>query len=260
MKAIYRNERSTPELFAEIDALRERVGGTWCEILLGDICDTKPAEWMRKIPDGASEIDIEMDHVFENQFNTVSGLRLYDFVCVRPITRGRRGPVTRIMWLQDIDALNSVRASIYKCGYCGAQHDATGYCHKCLGSRYLTRADLHLLNLAPVLRNTARPDIVTDEMVAAYEAAQAARTAADNVKAREKVLANYESACKNAQIERDGKLFLMDRGLPIDDVIYYSHTNKFQMGWHYGADPETIERWRAVVGDDFPGVLEYKSK
>lgn len=48
---------------------------------------------------------------------------------------------------------------------------------------------------------------------------------------REEILAKYNKTEQQARNERDIKLYILDSGLPTDNVIYYNHTNKVVFNW-----------------------------
>lgn len=48
---------------------------------------------------------------------------------------------------------------------------------------------------------------------------------------REEILAKYNKTEQQARNERDIKLYILDSGLPTDNVIYYNHTNEVVFNW-----------------------------
>lgn len=48
---------------------------------------------------------------------------------------------------------------------------------------------------------------------------------------REEILAKYNKIEQQARNERDIKLYILDSGLPTDNVIYYNHTNEVVFNW-----------------------------
>lgn len=50
--------------------------------------------------------------------------------------------------------------------------------------------------------------------------------------AREKIIESARVKMEQMRVERDIKLFILDAGLPIDNVIYYNHSKRVVFNWH----------------------------
>jgi hypothetical protein len=75
-------------------------------------------------------------------------------------------------------------------------------------------------------------------------------------KQRDDILEEAEKYIRNATAERDGKLWLWEKGLDLDNVIYYSHTSKFSFGWRSPLDPILKSKLLDVLSE-FPFEYEF---
>lgn len=76
--------------------------------------------------------------------------------------------------------------------------------------------------------------------------------------AREKLATDCQDAIDAAIIERDGFLWMMDRGIKTDNVIYYKHTNTFSIGWQKPLTGDLLDAFdKSMVG--FPFLYEFKT-
>lgn len=223
--------------------------------------------------DGA-EVWLETEFLWGNQWNTsedspaMPGHRVFDWAEDYDLHRSgtRQGH-----WLEITDEMREIRNSTVKCGYCGHQQPDTPawistqvFCDRCMDSPYLTEANLHLLRLKPI-SDTRSPAPLTDEerafLLPIYKEAQihgsTERGKARLAKQRADILSKAEETIANAQAERDGMLWLMDRGVSIDNVIFYNHTGKFGFGWR---KPITGEVRDALLEElrEFPYDYEVK--
>ena len=77
--------------------------------------------------------------------------------------------------------------------------------------------------------------------LAAYVAAQtigkSSRAVRLKAKQRRNILSKAEKAIAGAETERDGLLWLLDAGINIENVIFYSHTGRFCFGWRTPLSP-----------------------
>lgn len=201
------------------------------------------------------EVMLDTKHLFADQWNTApvegvsdKGLRLHDWAkdypsdwkpyCPKHLARG--------YWLEQTDSMREVRRSTVKCQYCGAQEPAAKgnvFCPHCIDSEYLKEEDLRLTRMAPIDRLNDRdvPELTDAEkahLVPLYREAQlvgsTARGRARIEKLRRGVAEKYAKKTANAKAERDGFVWLMDRGfaqMAADNVIYYDHAGKFGFGW-----------------------------
>lgn len=201
-------------------------------------------EWAA--PEG-SPVELETTCLFNNQWNTApvegvseNGLRVFDWAldympCNNPnLKRGH--------WLEQTQAMRDARHNNVKCGYCGHMQpysETQTLCHHCAGSEYLTEKDFPLLRLRRIDAPDARKyppltEVETAELLAVVVPARAAAKVARLAKIRAEIIANADKEIKDAQTERDAKLWLLDRGEEIDNVIFYTHTQRFCFGWRKG--------------------------
>lgn len=218
------------------------------------------------------EIELETKHLFDNQWNTVSGLRVFDFAIqsdsaphAAPMSAPRN--IRRGHYLEQTAEMTAIRLAVVKCGYCGKQHDAAEgkvFCDACLDSDYLTKDTLHLLRLMPASFNGTRGPLSPAEaadleprFTAAKIHGTTERGKARIAKERADIIAKADSVTRHAIQERDGFLWLMDRGLNTSNVIYYKHIGPgvFSFGWRTKLDKETADSLLDIMSE-FP--FEYQ--
>lgn len=228
-------------------------------------------------------LTLETAHLFDNQWNAAPlpgdalGWRVFDwrelvyFNSGRECTNFKQG-----YWLEQTPEMAHAREHTYACGYCGYQtHEPAGavFHLDCLESAYLKTADLRLLRLVPVRtyrltiperRESLRPELTPEEtayLMPLYLAAQTKGRTAAGIKRiasrREKVISKAKEAMETATIERDGMLWLLDRGLSTENVIYYSHTRRFSWGWQSALDASTCSHLLDLISE-FPYPYELK--
>ena len=201
--------------------------------------------------DGA-QITLETEHLFYNQWNTApignaeNGLRVFDWAEDYPINF--RQSLKRGHWLEITPEMREARRNTCACGYCGRQEaTAKGYvfCPHCIGSEYLKRSELYLLRMRPIDRADNRAPLTqaeADHLMPLYTHAQihgnSERDKKRIAERRARIVKGAETYIRNATIERDGMLWLMDHGITTDNVIYYDHTGKFSFGWRAPLDAD----------------------
>ena len=74
---------------------------------------------------------------------------------------------------------------------------------------------------------------------------------------RRKVDAHTEAKIAALNAERSGLLWLLDHGCEIENVIYYSHTRRFCVGWRHALTPAAISTWLDVLCE-FPYGYDIK--
>jgi hypothetical protein len=209
-------------------------------------------------------VTLETEFLFDNQWNCVELGRVFDAVRYVEHT-GRTSHLIYGQYLDITPAMIEVREREQKCGYCGAGYwdgAACGYCVKCLGTKYLKREDLHLLQLLPVARSSGAKRALTAnqlaECSAAYDAAQAAAFLVRAEKKRIDARHAAEVKFENARIERDAILWLLDHGIDPDNCIYYPHTGRFCFGWREPLTDEAFSELTTKLGAEFP--FDYDAK
>jgi hypothetical protein len=249
----YRFDRSDPE-YKELCQMLKSFG-----LKKFDSISSNHHEWYRdKIkPLDGKEVTLETEYLFNNQWNTVEGLRVFDWAeAIYPNRSIKEG-----QWLEQTDEMREIRDNTKKCGYCGEM--STGketFCNKCLDSQYLEQKDLHLLRMLPVSDESRRPKLTEDEaavLVPLYEAAQGLGKERRDIEhqslLRKKVANLIPEAEKvaikvveEAKLKTEAFTWLLDKKFrDIDNVIYYSHTKKFCFGWS-----------RSYSGKDVPEILK----
>lgn len=221
-------------------------------------------------------IQLETKHVFGDQWNTApiagvseSGVRVHNWAqdakqdCAKHIKAG--------YYLEITDAMRETVARRVRCGFCGHEANKADYphefCDRCLDSPHLKQDELRLLRMRGVdlARGTLggeRPPLTDNEaaeLLPRYIERQTkgadSRDAQKLRKQREKIERDYETEATNAKNKRDGLIWLMDRGVSIDNVIYYAYTGKFCFGWRTPLSKEVEAELTNVLcaeGDCFP--------
>ena len=203
---------------------------------------------------GGRTVELEAEHLFSDQWNTAPipgiserGLRVFDWAQDYPINIDKR--IKRGHYLVQVPEMAAVRRDTLTCGYCGKHEPAASgaeFCDKCLDSAYLKETELHLLRLLPAgVHLPKRAELTpaeSERLVPLYVQAQthglAVRNAQQAEARRERVVKDYAEhiekarvATERAEHERDGFLWLLDRGMNTENVIFYSHTGEFSFGW-----------------------------
>jgi hypothetical protein len=220
------------------------------------------------------EIELETEHLFDNQWNTApiagrseKGLRVFDWA---KDATGSMYPhwVRQGHYLDQTPEMRELRRNTHKCPYCGKQEPAAkGYvfCPHCIDSEYLTEADLlkGATRMRPIYRSGFGPesawkpltDAERDHILPQYKDAQLhgaiERGKARIAKQRREIDEKARRAVRNAEAERAGLLWLMDHGVNIDNVIYYSHTGRFGFGWRKPVDA-------AILSDLLDIITEFR--
>ena len=183
-------------------------------------------------PELAGPITLITEDLFSNQWNTTCGHRVFDWA--QDYTE--RPSIKQGHYLEQTEEMREIRRSTYRCGYCGKQErpQVNTFCQSCLGSPYLKEGDLSMLRMLPVEEFRPSRAISAEELqelMPAYIEAQMKVKAAKEVKLREKIREEADKAIELATIERDGKLWMLDHKLSLDNLIFYKHTETFTLGW-----------------------------
>ncbi len=232
-------------------------------------------------------VELETRHLFDNQWNTApiegksdKGLRVFDWALQADSAphsnlSAPRG-IRRGHYLEQTAEMRELRRNTMKCGYCGKQEPAAkGYvfCPHCIDSEYLKESDLPLTRMRPIDESGFGPkakesapltEAEKAHLLPIYRAAQIhgstergkARIAAE----RAKVAAEYESTLHNATVKRDGFVWLMDRGIRTENVIFYSHTGRFSFGWRKPLGESELAELLAAMNGEFPFPYDIKTE
>ena len=143
---------------------------------------------------------------------------------------------------------------------------------KCLDSEYLQKKDLHLLRLLAVEdyfpgkrgHSARRVELTPTELamllplfVARQFTGSDSRNAAKLKKQRADIVAKLQEETTAATQEHDGMIWLMDHNVSVDNVLYYSHTDKFCFGWRSKLDQEVVDALLEMISE-FPFAYEIK--
>jgi hypothetical protein len=218
---------------------------------------------------GLHEFDVELEtkHIFGNQWTGIvegKSLRVFDWA---ESARGEGIFNVKIRtghYLVMTDDMREIRRNTMVCGYCGAQEPAAkGYvfCPHCLDSEYLTEKDLPLTRMvcaADSFDKNRKPlsKAESGHLLPLFRSAQThGNTERGKVRIaakRARVEVDYAKAIKNATVERDGMVWLMDKGINTDNVIYYGHTGKFGFGWRKKFSLTAWDDMQEAMGEPFP--------
>lgn len=222
------------------------------------------------------ELELETKHLFDNQWNTACGKRVFDWAedaIFSPYNGRENLKDRRGHYLELTPEMSEVRRNTCACGYCGKQEPAAkGYvfCPHCLSSEYLDEKTLHLLRMLPVdesgINGGKRAELTEAErahlmplFIDAQLHGTARRNKAKAEKERATALRRYEEAIEAATKRRDGEIWLLDHGLSTDNVIYYDHTGRFSFGWRKPLKGAELEAWAKAL-EGFPGDFDIETK
>lgn len=217
----------------------------------------------------AGTVDLATKNLFDNQWNTVDGKRVFDWTleAEHPTMGSPRG-VKRGHYLEQTVEMREIRRNTYRCGYCGKQEPAAkGYvfCPHCLDSEYLKESDLRLTRMLPVEDTSNRAPLSEAEkahLIPLFREAQihgsTERGKARIASERGKLAREYEKTVSNAKAKRDGMLWLMDHGVNVSNVIFYDHTGRFSFGWRKPLSEGEVSILLEAIGSEFPFPYDIK--
>jgi len=216
-------------------------------------------------------VELECKHLFEDQWNSAplpgfeNGLRLHDwYEGIYPNAKIKTG-----YWLELTPEIQAIRRDVLKCGYCGNQEwakDAPTFCTQCIGAVHLKESDLPLLRLMPVATRfgTKRAPLTeaeAAELIPAFVHAQTVSKETAAGRAREatyvRILKDRDNTVSNANDQYDGLKWILDKGLTLENVIFYNHTGTFCVGWRKPLGEAEAAVWFDLL-DGFPFPVEVK--
>jgi hypothetical protein len=228
-------------------------------------------EWMREL-----DVELECEHLFSNQWNTAPipgvsdiGYRVFDWALDFEPNGNRH--IKQGHYLDQTEEMREIRRNTHVCGYCGRQEPAAkGYtfCPHCIGSEYLKAGELCLTRMRPVYVeiNVERAPLTEAErehLLPLYREAQlhgnTERDRARLAQQRRDLKEKHDASIRNANAEFEGFTWLLDHGLKIDNVIYYSHTGRFEFGWRKPIDAEYLSQLLDIVSE-FPFDYDIKKE
>lgn len=236
----------------------------------GYSADPEGWKFIDKIRKCAGDIELETECLFDDQWNATAtdginrhGLRLFNWA----EAEYQNKCIKEGYWLDQTDEMREILRNTNKCGYCGKQEPAQkgyAFCPHCVGSAYLTEEQLHLTRMLPVCDAGSRSELTDAErnhLLPIYQDAQlrgqGERSIAAAKAARSKIESEYKSRIDKAESEYRGFTWLLDRGMQVDNVIYYSHTGRFCFGWRQGVS-EIVESALLEVMSEFPFLYDIK--
>ena len=217
------------------------------------------------------EVTLETDNLFDNQWNSAEGFRLFNKAQYHHANPNHKCGY----WLEQTPEMVAILTGTAKCGYCGhkAPVGEKDFCDKCLGSPHLSEQDLNLLRMQPIeepgLRETAKSERqryrkrapLTEQeretLLPRYVEAQTKTLQELSQKAISDALKKCERKVKLANMEYDGTVRIAEAGIPLDNLIFYEHTETFCFGWRNGLSDEVKEVLKEKL-KDFPYKIELK--
>lgn len=222
--------------------------------------------------DIAGCVELEVEHLFADQWNThpigddTIGQRVFDWAEDYNSSMGAPPHIKRGHYLIQVPEMAEVRRNTVRCGYCGKQEPAAKdyvFCPHCLSSAYLDEGSLHLTRMCPISEYTRRAltEQESEYLLPLYKQAQITgaeeRAVVRHKAQREAVLGKYSAKASSATIERDGMLWLLDKGVNLDNVIYYEHTKVFCIGWRKPVSESVAAGWVDML-NTFPYSWEVR--
>lgn len=216
-----------------------------------------------------AEIELDTGHVFNNQWNTApiegvtaTGLRVFDWAEHAAEAAGMSRYYKSGHYLEITPEMRKVRAERGQCGYCGKQYKTPHavFCGTCIGSEYLDAAMLKkgATRIYPITSGGEWRALTPEEeeaLVPAWREAQIhGRTDRDKKRItaeRARLTREYEAKQRTAEMEYNGMIWLMDRGINTANFIFYKHQETFSLGWRNTIAPEMRDEWSALLRE-FP--------
>lgn len=209
----------------------------------------------------AGDVELEENCLFENQWNCEQG-RVFDWFEEYQIHNKK---IKRGHYLDITPEMAEIRANTCKCGYCGKmEYKAFGKIHEgCFSSPYLKEEEIYLCRMMPVdFKGKRLPlsdeekEIIIPKYIDAQTKGNDERSLARLAKMREDLKKDLDSTIANAKTKFDGMTWLMDNGVNIENVIYYSHTNTFSFGWRSPLSESVKSRILDIISE-FPFEYEF---
>lgn len=237
--------------------------------------------WQKQKELAVEEVVLDTEYFFENQWNEAKGSgnrRLFDW---REFYYGNGRPDKTGHWLEITPEMAQLRTETFKCGYCGElygpQHitpiPESGFCTACIGGLHLKQDELYLLRLRRVVGGRSRgfPKLTAEEselLTPLYieEQTISLRRAEERARQKDKedidglvakATRKAEALIRDAKEERDGKIWLWERGFQMDNVIYYSHSRQFGFGWRQPVSNDVRDKLLEVISE-FPAAYTIK--
>lgn len=191
---------------------------------------------------------IDDSFLFNNQFNSVEGYRLFFWYEHAGIGWDSDKNRKHGYYLSgDIAELKEAQANQLVCGYCGKRYQKketkNAFCVSCIGSEYLDKSDLNLLRLLPVSDQSKREELSENEkdhLLPLYEQKQNESGKARILKEIERKKKSLLRAQEEHQKESDCLKALLDLEI-YHKPIYYSHKGIFCFNWDDSLKEEELK-------------------
>ena len=215
------------------------------------------------------EIHLETKHLFEDQWSTAEGFRLHNKAEFEwPNLHIKEG-----YYIRQNPEMVAVLQGTAMCGYCGHQAPVgeKDFCDNCVSSPYLGESSLRLLRMEPIeaperrtgktLKSPRSASPLSEAELAVimprYKEAQTKLREQQAAKLRAEVEAGLSKVIELATIKRDGMIWILDAGIPIENLIFYPHTKTFTFGWRNPVSKEVRAELREKL-EQFPFDFEIK--
>ena len=201
----------------------------------------------------SEEIVLETSHLFNNQWNTQDE-RVFDwYEGIVPNENIKEGH-----YLDINQEMIDIRKNTLGCGYCGKQvlkETLKMYCDQCIDFKHLEEKNLFLLKLEPVSDTFTKraecpvPERILQEYKDAQIGGKSQKGIARTMKVRNDLIEAYEKKATSNEVEFNGKMWFLDNGICIDNLIYYSHTGVFTFGWRNTMTWEESKKVLEVISE-----------
>jgi hypothetical protein len=185
-----------------------------------------------------SEQVIEENYLFDNQYNTVEGCRIFNWY--EAYNSQNRDSKYGYYLTGDLEALKQAKERQLNCGYCGKRYSALEalgsklvFCNACLGSEFLKESELHLLRLKAVSDKSDRQELSEaekKELLAIFHQEQKKAHKLRIAKRLEDDRNRLKKELESLKLQSDFYSKMLDFGV-YEKPIYYSHINSFVFNW-----------------------------
>lgn len=217
--------------------------------------------------EAAGVLTLETEHLFGNQWNSTEAGRVFDWY---EGVNWQNRLLKFGHWLEITPEMMEIRRNTVACGYTGHQFPADcgmtfNTTPRGLGSFGLRESELYLLRLLPIWPEGVERKKLTDAereaLLPLYIEARKEGEARDRAKQRAEVEAEYKRDCARAEMEHKGKLWLLDRSMTLENVIFYGHTERFNFGWRTPYGPKAAAAMAdALAGFPYPFDIQTEAR